>query len=110
MSFFAGCLGGEDDVGDFPGVLIEFGKDLIDEYGFTGTSDTNTECMDFIVDTVLKDVLGSLGVDSRDDQAMISGCGWRFPNDAVDFFLPSLPFVFVGVDVVVEHGVVSREH
>lgn len=103
-------MGGEDDVGDFPGVLIEFGEDLIDEYGFTGTSDTDTECVYFVVDTVLKDVLGSLGVDSRDDQAMISGCGGRFPNDAVDFFLPSLPLVFVGVDVVVEHGIVSREH
>jgi hypothetical protein len=41
---------------------------------------------------------------------MISGCRRGLPNDAVDFFLPSLPLIFVGVDVVVEHCVVSREH
>ena len=51
LCFFAGCLWGENNVGDFPRVLIELRKNLVDEDCFTSTSDTDTESMNFIIYT-----------------------------------------------------------
>lgn len=67
LSLFAWCLRREDDVGDFPGILIQLWENLVNENCFTCASDTDTESMNFVIDTVLENVFGSLWIDGWDN-------------------------------------------
>lgn len=110
LSFSTWGLWWENNACGFPRVFIQLWQDLIDQHCFTCTCHTDTQCMELVVNTILQNVLSSLWVNGWHDKTVIRSCWWGLPNDAVDLFLPPLPFVLVGVDVIVKDCVVSREH
>lgn len=110
LGFSTWGLGWENDACRFPWVFVKLWQNLVDQHGFTRTGYTNAQSMKLVVHTILQYIFGSLRVNSWNDKTVIRSCWWRFPNDTVDLFLPSLPFVLVRIDVIVKDCVVSWEH